>query len=58
MAGRFEIYQDPSGGYRFCFATDNGPDIPSPESYRTEDEAREKVESLRANVSPHSHLTD
>jgi len=54
MAGRFEIYQDPSGGYRICYSADNGPSIPSPETYRTEDEARERIESLRTNVSPRS----
>ena len=58
MAGKFVIYRDPSGGYRFCFSADNGQSIPSPETYRTEDEARERVESLRANVSPRSRPTD
>ncbi|TFC29224.1 DUF1508 domain-containing protein [Cryobacterium sp. TMT2-18-3] len=57
MAGRFTIYRDQSGNYRFCFSADNGQSIPSPETYRTEDEARKKVDSLRSNVSPRSRRT-
>ncbi|TFD33424.1 YegP family protein [Cryobacterium cryoconiti] len=52
MAGKFEVYRDASGSYRFHFAADSGQTIPSPERYQTEDEALERVESLRANVSP------
>lgn len=53
MAGKFEVYRDASGSYRFRFAADSGQTIPSPERYRTEDEAWQRIESLRANVSPH-----
>ncbi|TFC97007.1 MULTISPECIES: DUF1508 domain-containing protein [Cryobacterium] len=52
MAGKFEVYRDASGSFRFHFAADSGQTIPSPERYRTEDEARERIESLRANISP------
>ncbi|TFC39422.1 DUF1508 domain-containing protein [Cryobacterium sp. TMT2-14] len=57
MAGRFTIYRDQSGRYRFCFSADNGQSIPSPETYCTEDEARKMVDSLRSNVSPRSRRT-
>lgn len=47
MAGKFEIYQDKSGGYRFNLLASNGQVVASGESYETRAGAVEGTQSVQ-----------
>lgn len=50
MAGKFEVYKDKSGGYRFRLKAGNGETIASSESYTTKAAALKGVESVKNNA--------
>lgn len=50
MAGKFEVYKDKSGGYRFRLKAGNGETIASSESYKTKASAMNGVESVKKNA--------
>lgn len=50
MAGKFEVFQDKSGGYRFNLLASNGQIIASSESYKTRTSAEAGIESVRKNA--------
>ncbi len=50
MAGRFELYTDRSGGYRFRLKAGNGEVIATSESYRTKAAALNGIDSIRRNA--------
>ncbi|HEX9085901.1 MAG TPA: DUF1508 domain-containing protein [Arthrobacter sp.] len=50
MAGKFEVYKDKSGGYRFRLKAGNGETIASSESYKTKASALSGVESVKKNA--------
>lgn len=56
MAGKYEVYQDKSGGYRFRLKAANGETIASSESYTTKAGALGGIESVKKNAE--SQTTD
>lgn len=50
MAGKYEIYQDSSGGFRFRLKAGNGEVIATSESYTTKAAAKNGIESVKANA--------
>ncbi|WP_426986262.1 YegP family protein [Pseudarthrobacter sp. Y6] len=50
MAGKFEVYKDKSGGFRFRLKAGNGETIASSESYKTKASALNGVESVKKNA--------
>jgi uncharacterized protein YegP (UPF0339 family) len=50
MAGKFEVYKDKSGGYRFRLKAGNGETIASSESYKSKASALGGVESVKKNA--------
>ncbi|MCC3269499.1 DUF1508 domain-containing protein [Arthrobacter gengyunqii] len=56
MAGKFEVYQDKAGGYRFRLKAGNGEVIASSESYKSKASALKGVESVRNNAT--AEVTD
>ncbi len=50
MAGKFEVFRDRSGGYRFNLLAGNGQIIASSESYTTRDSAQGGIESVKKNA--------
>ncbi|MDJ0354425.1 DUF1508 domain-containing protein [Pseudarthrobacter sp. PH31-O2] len=50
MAGKFEVYKDKSGGYRFRLKAGNGETLASSESYKTKASALNGVESVKKNA--------
>jgi uncharacterized protein YegP (UPF0339 family) len=58
MAGKFELYKDSSGGYRFRLKAGNGEVIATSESYVSKAGAQNGIESVKANAgSPIVDLT-
>lgn len=52
MAGKFELYEDKSGGFRFRLKAGNGEIIAtSSESYRTKSSALNGIESIKKNAA-------
>ena len=51
MAGKFEVYKDKSGGFRFRLKAGNGETIATSESYTTKASAMNGVESVKKNAS-------
>ncbi|MGG7464900.1 MULTISPECIES: YegP family protein [unclassified Plantibacter] len=51
MAGKFEVFQDKSGGYRFNLKASNGEIIASSESYVAKASALKGIESVRKNAA-------
>lgn len=49
MVGKFQLYQDKAGEYRFRLMTGNGENIGSSEGYRSKSAALTGIESVRAN---------
>ena len=47
MAGKFEVYKNKSGGFRFRLKAGNGETIASSESYKTKASAMNGVESVK-----------
>ena len=50
MAGKFEVYKDKSGGYRFRLKAGNGETIASSESYTTKAAALKGIDSVKNNA--------
>jgi uncharacterized protein YegP (UPF0339 family) len=50
MAGKFEVYKDKSGGFRFRLKAGNGEVIASLESYKSKACALNGVESVKKNA--------
>lgn len=57
MAGKFELYQDKQGGFRFRLKAGNGQVIATGESYTTKKACLNGIESIRKNA-PGAKLDD
>lgn len=57
MAGKFEVYQDKKGGYRFRLKAGNGQVIATGEGYTTKKACMNGIESIRKNA-PDAKLDD
>jgi uncharacterized protein YegP (UPF0339 family) len=57
MAGKFELYTDAKGEYRFRLKAGNGEIIAVGESYETKAGALNGIESIRKNA-PEAELVD
>ncbi|BCW67309.1 hypothetical protein NicSoilB4_20720 [Arthrobacter sp. NicSoilB4] len=51
MAGKFEVYKDKSGGFRFRLKAANGEVIASSQSYKSKASAMGGVESVKKNAA-------
>jgi uncharacterized protein YegP (UPF0339 family) len=51
MAGKFEIYRDKGGEYRFRLKAGNGEIILASEGYKAKDSAENGVQSVRKNAA-------
>lgn len=51
MAGKFELYKDKAGKFRFRLKASNGQVIATGESYETRASAAKGIESVRKNAS-------
>jgi uncharacterized protein YegP (UPF0339 family) len=50
MAGKFEIYKDKSGGFRFRLKASNGQNILASESYKAKSSCTNGIESVKKNA--------
>ncbi|PZR03573.1 MAG: DUF1508 domain-containing protein [Archangium gephyra] len=50
MAGKFEIYEDRAGEFRFRLKAGNGEVIATSEGYKSKDSAKNGIESVRTNA--------
>lgn len=50
MAGKFEVYTDKSGKYRFRLKAGNGEVIAVGEAYNSKDSCLKGIESVRRNA--------
>ncbi|MGU3643858.1 YegP family protein [Microbacterium sp. C23T] len=50
MAGKYELYNDSAGGFRFRLKAANGEVIASSESYTTKAAAKNGIESVKTNA--------
>ena len=57
MAGKFEVYQDTSGKYRFRLKATNGQVIATGQGYETKKSCLNGIESIRKNA-PDAKLDD
>lgn len=57
MAGKFEVYQDNKGEYRFRLKAGNGQTIATGEGYTTKKACLNGIESIRKNA-PDAKLDD
>ncbi len=57
MAGKFEVYQDKKGEFRFRLKAGNGQVIATGEAYTTKKACLNGVESIRKNA-PDAKLDD
>ncbi len=57
MAGKFEVYQDKRGQYRFRLKAGNGQVIATGEGYTTKKACLNGIESIRKNA-PDAKLDD
>lgn len=57
MAGKFEVYQDISGTFRFRLKAGNGQVIATGEGYTTRKACMHGIESIRKNA-PDAKLDD
>lgn len=57
MAGKFELYSDRSGGYRFRLKAGNGEVIATSESYTTKAAAENGIDSVKRNA-PDAEVVD
>jgi uncharacterized protein YegP (UPF0339 family) len=57
MAGKFELYEDKSGGFRFRLKAGNGEVIATSESYKTKAGALNGIESIKTNA-PGANVDD
>jgi len=57
MAGKFEVYQDKKGQFRFRLKAGNGQVIATGEAYTTKKACLNGIESIRKNA-PEAKLDD
>jgi uncharacterized protein len=57
MAGKFELYEDRAGKFRFRLKAGNGEVIASSEAYNSKASAKNGIESVRKNA-PDAALDD
>lgn len=57
MAGKFELYQDKAGKYRFRLKASNGQVIATGEAYESKKSALNGIDSIRRNA-PDAKLDD
>lgn len=57
MAGKFEIYTDKEGKYRFRLKARNGEIIAVGEAYESKESCLNGIESVRRNA-PDAHVLD
>ena len=57
MAGKFQLYQDKSGEFRFKLIASNGQIIAVSEGYKTKASAMNGIESVKTNA-PAAALDD
>jgi uncharacterized protein YegP (UPF0339 family) len=57
MAGKFELYQDKRGEFRFRLKASNGQTIATSEGYKAKKSALNGIESIRKNA-PGAALDD
>ena len=57
MAGKFEVYKDKSGNFRFRLKASNGQVIATGEGYKTKKSCLNGIESIRKNA-PDAALDD
>lgn len=50
MAGKFGVYKDKAGGYRFRLKAGNGEATATSESYKTKASAMHGIESVKKNA--------
>ena len=50
MPGKFEVYQDKSGEYRFRLKASNGQIIATGQSYKTKKSCLNGIESVKKNT--------
>lgn len=51
MAGKFELYKDKSGQFRFRLKAGNGENIGSSEAYTTKAAAQKGIDSVKKNAA-------
>lgn len=51
MAGKFELYTDKAGEYRFRLKAGNGETIASSEGYKSKASALNGIESVKSNAA-------
>ncbi|MEN3220705.1 YegP family protein [Mycolicibacterium porcinum] len=51
MAGKFELYQDKAGEYRFRLKAGNGETIAASEGYKSKASALNGIESVKTNAA-------
>jgi uncharacterized protein YegP (UPF0339 family) len=51
MAGKFELYEDAAGKYRFRLKAGNGQIIAVGEAYESKEAAKKGIDSVKANAS-------
>lgn len=57
MAGKFEVYEDKGGKFRFRLKASNGQVIASGQGYATKESCLKGIESVRKNA-PESPVVD
>lgn len=57
MAGKFELFQDKSGGFRFNLLAGNGQVIASSETYSSRSAAEAGIDSVKKNA-PDAEVVD
>jgi uncharacterized protein YegP (UPF0339 family) len=57
MAGKFELYKDAKGEFRFRLIAPNGQVIATGEGYKTKDSAKNGIESVKKNA-PKAKIED
>ena len=57
MAGKFEVYEDKSGKFRFRLKASNGQVIASGQAYSTKESCLKGIESVRSNA-PEAKLVE
>ena len=51
MAGKFELYEDASGHWRFRLKAGNGEIIAGSEAYNSKDAAKSGIDSVKRNAA-------
>ena len=58
MAGKFELYEDKAGEYRFRLKAGNGENILASEGYKDKSGATNGIESVKKNASDESRFEE